>query len=126
MYPQNADGFSLDNIELGSALVRDNCPAISNADQLNTDGDAQGDACDTDDDNDGVLDDADNCPLIANASQLNTDGDAEGDACDADDDNDGFPDNIDLNPLDPTINDYHFSLEGVYKGSSVNDIQGVQ
>ena len=57
--------------------------------QANTDGDAQGDACDTDDDNDGVVDGADNCPLVANADQANTDGDARGDACDADDDNDG-------------------------------------
>ncbi len=34
----------------------DNCPTVANTDQANTDGDAQGDACDTDDDNDGVLD----------------------------------------------------------------------
>jgi len=35
----------------------DNCPAIANADQLNTDQDADGDACDLDDDNDGFSDD---------------------------------------------------------------------
>jgi hypothetical protein len=35
----------------------DNCPNTANADQLNTDGDTQGNACDDDDDNDG-LDDA--------------------------------------------------------------------
>ena len=34
----------------------DNCPAAANADQANYDGDAQGDACDADDDNDGVAD----------------------------------------------------------------------
>ena len=34
----------------------DNCPSIANADQLNTDFDAEGNACDTDDDNDGLAD----------------------------------------------------------------------
>ncbi|MCP5144393.1 MAG: VCBS repeat-containing protein [Gammaproteobacteria bacterium] len=34
----------------------DNCPAASNASQANADGDALGDACDLDDDNDGLLD----------------------------------------------------------------------
>jgi hypothetical protein len=34
----------------------DNCPAIGNANQTDTDGDTIGDLCDNDDDNDGVLD----------------------------------------------------------------------
>jgi hypothetical protein len=34
----------------------DNCPVLANADQLNTDSDAEGDACDLDDDNDGFSD----------------------------------------------------------------------
>jgi len=34
----------------------DNCPTVSNADQANFDGDSQGDACDIDDDNDGLVD----------------------------------------------------------------------
>ncbi|HYZ92806.1 MAG TPA: thrombospondin type 3 repeat-containing protein, partial [Actinomycetota bacterium] len=73
----------------------DNCPNVSNSDQTNTDGDAQGDACDPDDDNDGVADAADNCQLTANSDQTNTDGDAQGDACDPDDDNDGVADAAD-------------------------------
>ena len=101
----------------------DNCPSNSNASQTNTDGDTQGDACDTDDDNDGVPDISDNCPLVpnptqdpgacadqdldgvldgndncptqANANQANNDGDSQGDVCDTDDDNDGVPDSTD-------------------------------
>jgi hypothetical protein len=73
----------------------DNCPTTANADQINTDGDAQGDACDEDDDNDGVSDATDNCPLVANPSQANNDGDAQGDVCDPDDDNDGVADTAD-------------------------------
>ncbi len=41
----------------------DNCPQDINPDQRDFDGDAKGDACDTDDDNDGVLDVDDSCPL---------------------------------------------------------------
>ena len=44
--PRDADGVALE----------DNCPAVPNPDQTDTDGDKQGDACDADDDNDGVAD----------------------------------------------------------------------
>ncbi len=37
----------------------DNCPSVYNPDQINFDGDSQGDACDPDDDNDGVSDPGD-------------------------------------------------------------------
>ena len=40
----------------GITAALDNCPFTANADQLNTDGDSQGDACDTDDDNDDLAD----------------------------------------------------------------------
>lgn len=77
----------------------DNCPSVSNADQLDTDGDKTGDACDPDMDDDSVLNGVDNCPLIANTDQLNTDGDGMGDACDPDKDNDGVLNAADNCPL---------------------------
>lgn len=46
----------------------DNCPVNANADQLNSDGDAQGNVCDPDDDNDGRADLKDACPLVAAAT----------------------------------------------------------
>jgi hypothetical protein len=70
----------------------DNCPALANRVQIDTDADDQGDTCDEDDDEDSRIDVLDNCPLVANGEQLDFDGDRLGDACDDDDDNDGLTD----------------------------------
>lgn len=81
----------------------DNCIALPNANQIDSDFDLLGDVCDPDDDNDSELDENDNCPLDDNSAQKDTDFDGLGDACDPDSDNDFVLDGGDANPLDPRI-----------------------
>ena len=73
----------------------DNCPALANADQADLDADGVGNTCDSDRDNDNVLNDADAYPDDSSESS-NFDGDAQGDNADTDDDNDGMPDAFEL------------------------------
>jgi hypothetical protein len=109
----------------------DVCPLIFDPGQEDFDGDGAGDACDADDDDDGlfdgeeflagtdpldpdsdddgVLDGQDICPLSPDPGQQDSDGDHLGNACDADDDNDGLFDWDEgphgTNPLDPDSED---------------------
>lgn len=65
----------------------DNCPSVANADQTNSDDDAYGNACDDDDDNDGITDDVEN---ELGSNPLLTDSDM-----------DNFEDADDVYPSDP-------------------------
>ena len=74
----------------GVADAADNCPSKRNPAQVNSDGDALGDACDpfprdrrNDADKDGLGANRDNCPTVRNRDQANWDRDRRGDACDS-------------------------------------------
>jgi len=71
--------------------------------QADTDQDGLGDACDPDDDADGVSDTADNCPLSWNPNLADLDGDNVGDACDPDIDGDGADNGTDCQPNNPGV-----------------------
>ncbi len=57
------DCMDKDDDNDGVIDTQDNCPKISNPDQIDTDKDGKGNACDTDDDNDGDPDSTDCAPL---------------------------------------------------------------
>ncbi|MCH7892625.1 MAG: thrombospondin type 3 repeat-containing protein, partial [Gemmatimonadetes bacterium] len=52
----SAGGTCTDTDGDGVPDSSDNCPTVANAAQTDTDGDGQGDACDIDDDGDGIVD----------------------------------------------------------------------
>jgi hypothetical protein len=96
-----------DEDEDGIVDGEDNCPCVNNPDQIDSDLDGEGDACDSDGapnpdpDGDGVDDYEDNCPLVANADQDDWDNDGIGDACDCDLDDDGVLNEKDSCPFTP-------------------------
>jgi len=98
-YQANEDGLLLftrcadstcitDRDDDGVADTADNCPDVSNTDQLDTDADDIGDACDLDDDGDGQADvdevSCDSDPLNTNSQSPDGDGDGVPDCVDSD------------------------------------------
>lgn len=98
----------IDDVNFGSSLEMDNCPLVENPDQINTDGDANGDACDA-------------FPLNASET-IDTDNDGIGNNADIDDDGDNVPDYIDADSLNAAVNSERLmQLNGGYQGSSINE-----
>ncbi|OGQ49328.1 MAG: hypothetical protein A3I09_04980 [Deltaproteobacteria bacterium RIFCSPLOWO2_02_FULL_47_10] len=112
----------------------DNCPDLSNSDQMDSDGNKTGDACE-DTDKDGIIDDVDNCIEAANPDQADTDADGFGDACDeavvddvADDevaDEENKDENLDISAGEPTSGSDTpppaSTLKNAFAGSDVGD-----
>ena len=79
-----------DGVCTGSS-VKDNCPTVFNTDQVDTDHDGLGDACDL-------------CPMISDPTiTADLDGDGFGDPCDDDDDGDGCNDKQDQHPMQASV-----------------------
>ncbi|MEM6533023.1 MAG: thrombospondin type 3 repeat-containing protein [Myxococcota bacterium] len=70
-FDRDADGDRLTDL-------LDNCPDATNADQLDSDSDSIGDACDSDIDGDGVNNGSDPCPYIAFETVCSGDADGDG------------------------------------------------
>ncbi|XP_031564283.1 uncharacterized protein LOC116299704 isoform X2 [Actinia tenebrosa] len=98
----NGSGDQVDTDGDGIGNLCDNCPNVPNTNQLDSNQNGYGDACDgpgKDKDGDGVLNDFDNCVDLPNGDQADADGDKIGDDCDDIQDDDGITNQNDNCPL---------------------------
>lgn len=116
------------NGTLGPALADADALAIANAflralvlHQRDSDDDGSGDACEVDDDGDGVPDAGDNCPRHSNPAQDDPDADQVGSACDNDDDDDGRRDFEDNCPTVSNVDQLDTDHNGV--GDACNEAE---
>jgi hypothetical protein len=121
--------FFMPDFDGDNVGTNDNCPDTYNPTQGDYNGNGDGDACDPDDDSDGIMDGFDTCPqgVLSWTSESITDHD--GDGCkdstdeDLDDDNDGKPDSTDACPIGITGASYDLDGDGC-KDVEDNDDDG--
>jgi|GEM_PF-1353017 len=116
----DCDAYCIDSDNDGVFDSEDNCPSASNSNQIDTNGNGIGDACEINDaDFDGITDDLDNCPTIANPSQANMNGSSSGDVCDPDTDGDGILNNAEQVCNNATSTTSNWSVAGPVVASTL-------